>query len=181
MKLTPKQARFVEEYLVDLNATAAAKRAGYSERTAHRAGAQNMQKYAIATQIQAALAKRSKRTEITADRVIKEIARLALSDAGQLFDEEGRLRPIHEIPEDLRRAVASVEVVRSRMGDDDDWEQQTHKIKLWDKNAALEKLCKHLALYAPERHEHNVEVSDAAEARARLLAAASRRRKRGGK
>lgn len=71
--LTPKQACFVEEYMIDLNATAAAVRAGYSERTADRIGPELLGKTWVAEAIQAALAKRSKKTEVTAEYVIKNL------------------------------------------------------------------------------------------------------------
>lgn len=72
-KLTPKQARFVEEYLVDLNATAAAKRAGYSEKTADRIGAELLGKTWVREAIEKAKAKRSNRVQITQDDVVKEL------------------------------------------------------------------------------------------------------------
>lgn len=74
-KLTPKQERFVEEYLVDLNATAAAKRAGYSEKTADRIGAELLGKTWVREAIEKAKAKRSNRVQITQDDVVKELWR----------------------------------------------------------------------------------------------------------
>jgi phage terminase small subunit len=71
--LTPKQHRFVDEYLIDLNATQAAIRAGYSERTAYSIGDENLKKPEIASVIQAAMDERSQRTEITADYVLTSI------------------------------------------------------------------------------------------------------------
>ncbi len=72
-KLTAKQKRFIEEYLIDLNATQAAKRAGYSERTAKQIGTENLSKLAIREAIQARCNKRSERTEITADYVLTSL------------------------------------------------------------------------------------------------------------
>lgn len=101
--MTPKQEAFVREYLVDLNATAAAERAGYSKRTAHATGHENLRKPEIATAIQNAMDDRAERTEITADYVlngIREIAERCLQrapvmegrgeDRRQMVDEEGR-------------------------------------------------------------------------------------------
>ena len=80
MALTPKQQRFCDEYLIDLNATQAAIRAGYSEKTAYRTGADNLRK----PQIEEYIAKRQKElsrsTEITQERVIKELALIAFSN-----------------------------------------------------------------------------------------------------
>ncbi len=72
-KLSPKQRLFVAEYLISLNATQAAIKAGYSEKTAFRIGAENMQKPAIIEEIQAAMKAREKRTLVTADYVISVI------------------------------------------------------------------------------------------------------------
>ena len=80
-KLTPKQERFCEEYLIDLNATQAAIRAGYSEKTAREQAAQNLSKLNIQEKIAELKAERSKRTEITQDRVIKELAAMAFAKA----------------------------------------------------------------------------------------------------
>ena len=77
MSLTPKQALFVEEYLVDKNATRAAKAAGYSERTAYKIGSENLAKPAVRAAIDAALQGQAKRTQITADKVLRNIERLA--------------------------------------------------------------------------------------------------------
>lgn len=101
--MTPKQEAFVREYLVDLNATAAAERAGYSRKTAYSIGQENLNKPEIAKSIQAAMDQRSERTELTADFVlngIREIAERCLQrvpvmvgrgeDRTQVIDEEGR-------------------------------------------------------------------------------------------
>lgn len=72
-ELTPKQQRFVEEYLIDLNATQAAIRAGYSAKTARQIGEQNLSKLDVAKAIKAAMAARSQRTEVTQDYVLKTI------------------------------------------------------------------------------------------------------------
>lgn len=80
MKLTEKQKRFVEEYLIDLNATQSAIRAGYSENTAMEQGYQLLQKTSVQNAIQEAMNKRSKRTEITQDRVLQELAKVGFAD-----------------------------------------------------------------------------------------------------
>jgi phage terminase small subunit len=101
--MTPKQEAFVREYLIDLNASAAALRAGYSAKTAHVTGHENLKKPEIAAAIQAAMDARAERTEITADYVlsgIQEVAERCLQrapvmvgrgeDRGQMIDDEGR-------------------------------------------------------------------------------------------
>ncbi len=76
-KLTPKQRRFVSEYLVDCNATQAARRAGYSKKTAHASGRENLHKPAIEEELKKRLAAREQRTEVKADQVIKDLAIVA--------------------------------------------------------------------------------------------------------
>lgn len=71
--ITEKQKRFVDEYLIDLNATAAAKRAGYSEKTADRIGPELLGKTCVSQAIQKALAERQKRTGITQDYVLEKL------------------------------------------------------------------------------------------------------------
>lgn len=82
--LTPKQQKFVEEYLVDLNATQAAIRAGYAENTARVVGAENLTKPAVAAAIAAARSERSARTEITADKVLQRWWEIANADVNDL-------------------------------------------------------------------------------------------------
>ena len=79
-KLTEKQKRFVQEYLVDLNATAAAKRAGYSEKSASRIAVELLNKTQVSAEIQKQQAKRQKRVEITQEKVLEELAAIARSE-----------------------------------------------------------------------------------------------------
>lgn len=89
MALTLKQERFVEEYLVDLNATAAAIRAGYKETTAAQQGHNLLQKPAIEAAIQAAQAAREERTKITGDQVVSELAKIAFAKADDYYNDYG--------------------------------------------------------------------------------------------
>src|SRR4051812_40938895 len=103
-ELTPKQRRFVDEYLLDLCATRAARRAGYSRETAREMGYENLTKPHIRRAIDAAIAERSIRTGIAADRVLREMAAIAFSDVRDIeFDDDGRLAVV--VPE-VARAVA---------------------------------------------------------------------------
>ncbi len=151
--LNEKQQRFVEEYLVDLNATQAAIRAGYSEKTARSQGQRMLTNVGIQKCLSDAQAARSARTMVTQDRVVQEIARLGLSDIRKLFDDAGRLRQPHEWDDDTAAAVASIEVdQRKEPGENGDRYTVT-KIKAWDKNSALEKLMKHLGLYERDNEQ----------------------------
>lgn len=156
-KLTAKQSKFVDEYLVDLNATQAAIRAGYSEKTAYRIGADNLRKAQIAEAIQRRMGAREKRTEVTQDRVLMEMARLGFADLREAFTTTGHLKRPEEWPDALGAAIASVEVVVRPSGEyDADGRpevEHVHKLKLWDKNSALEKIAKHLGMFAERPSE----------------------------
>ena len=117
MTLKGKQAAFVDEYLKDLNASAAAVRAGYSVRTARFIGAENLTKPNIAAAIAAAQAERAQRTQIDADWVLKRLAAMADADLADLYRPDGSLLPVAEWPDVWRRGlVAGVEVNEERVG-----------------------------------------------------------------
>ena len=111
MKLRPKQQRFVEEYLVDLNATQAFIRARYSAKTAAVSASQLLIKPNIQLAIQDAMTARSQRTELTQDAVVQELARLGFADMGDYvsWGPNGvRLKDSDELPEGANLAVAEV-------------------------------------------------------------------------
>lgn len=155
--LTDKQRRFVDEYLIDLNATQAAVRAGYSKATARQAGAENLSKPVIADAIAAAKDVRSERTGITADRTLLELSRLAFSDIRKVFTDDGLLRPITTLDDDTAAAIQSVKVVtRPGAGVDADGNREVeyvHEIKLADKNSAVDKAMKNVGGYAEDNRQ----------------------------
>jgi phage terminase small subunit len=157
-ELTPKQQRFVEEYLVDLNATQAAIRAGYSQDTAHAIGWENLRKPEISEAIVAAQKARSERTQIDAAWILKRLAIEATADLADLYDDKGVLRPIGEWPMIWRQGlVAGLETQQLTVGDGEDKKPfaTVHKVKLSDRIRRLELLGKHIAVGAfAERHEH---------------------------
>ena len=146
--LTPKQERFCEEYIRDLNSSAAYRRAGYNARgnAAEAAASRLLSDVKVAAVIATAMKARSKRTQVTADRVLKELARVAFLDIGNAFTSEGGLKPINEMDEDTRRAVAGIEVNELR-GENGDVIGTLKKIKIADKLRALELLGRHLGLF----------------------------------
>jgi phage terminase small subunit len=159
-KLTPKQKRFVEEYLVDLNAAAAARRAGYSEKTADKMGAKLVVKSSIQEAIQLLQNNRSQRTEITADNVLRELAALGFSDLRHyVIDDNGHVSLAAGAPDIAMRAVSSIKrKVRSVPGREGVEDIET-EIKLWPKNSALELIAKHLGMLIEKReHSGKVEV-----------------------
>lgn len=144
--LTPKQQLFVDEYLVDLNATQAAIRAGYSSKTAYAIADRLLRKAEVQHAIQEAKKSRSERTEITQDRVLKELARIAFFDPRKMFDADGKPIHISALDDETAAAVAGLEVVTK--GNADMGLGEILKYKISDKNSALDKLCRHLGLYA---------------------------------
>lgn len=143
-----KQIRFVEEYLVDLNATQAALRAGYSAKTAGCIGWENLKKPEIQAAIKAAQKQRLERLGVRADRVLEEAARLAFVDVRRLYDVNGDLLPVTDLDDETAAAVAGLEVLEEWRGRGDDRELVGHtkKIRLWNKLEGLTLLAKHLRL-----------------------------------
>lgn len=149
MALTAKQERFVAEYLIDLNATQAAIRAGYSEKGANVQGSKLLANANIQAAIQEAQAKRSNRTEITQDRVLQELARIGFSNLQDVMTSCGNLMGVSDWTEDAARAIASVEIVTKPGGVDESGNREVEhvaKIKTWDKLAALDKIARHLGM-----------------------------------
>lgn len=149
--LTPKQARFVEEYLIDLNATQAAIRAGYSEKTAYSIGQENLNKPEIAAAIAAAQAERSQRTKIDADWVLKRLADEAMADIADLYDETGALKPVADWPEIWRKGlVAGIDVVEEFETVDGKKERVgvVRKLRLSDRIKRIELIGRHVAVQA---------------------------------
>lgn len=152
--LTPKQRRFVNEYLIDLNGKQAAIRAGYAPKSAEVTASHLLSVAKVAEEIRRGAAKREQRTQITADTVLSEFLRIARVDIAEAFDEDGSLKPVHEIPEDIRRAIAGLEVEELFEGRGESRESvgRLRKVKFWDKNRALESLAKHLGLLVDRVH-----------------------------
>jgi len=152
LKLTPKQKRFVAEYLIDLNATAAYKRAGYAGKgnSAEVAACVLLSNVKVAKAVQDAIKLRSERTEITQDRVLQEYAKLAFLDPRRFYNENGGLIPVPQLPADVAAALAGMEVVVERNGTDDDGNHQyadVSKIKFIDKKGALDSVARHLGMF----------------------------------
>lgn len=147
MALTPKQQAFVAEYLIDLNATQAAARAGYSKHTANEQGARLLANVSVRSAIDEAMAARAKRTHITQDRVLQELARLAFSDLRKAYNDDGTLKPPKDWDDDTAAAMAGVDTSSvSLSGSEDANTITTKKIKVFDKGAALTLAMKHLGM-----------------------------------
>jgi phage terminase small subunit len=156
-KLTDKQRLFVAEYLVDLNATQAAIRAGYSEKTARQQGQRLLTNVDIRRAIEEAEAERLERLGVRAERVLEELARLGFSNMLDYLNISRDGEPYVDLSEMTREQAAAVqEVIVEDFLDgrgEDAREVRRVKFKLADKKAPLELLGKHLKLFT-EKHEH---------------------------
>ena len=158
MGLTGKQKMFVLEYLVDLNATAAARRAGYSEKTAEIIGHENLRKPNIQAAIGEAQQKREKRTEITSDKVLQQLAKIAFGDIKDFVAFENA-RVERDIGEDEEgntiKLIKEYSAVKIRPSDEVDGTLLAEvsetkdglKIKRHDSLKALELIGKHLGMF----------------------------------
>lgn len=167
--MTPQQQQFVLEYLIDLNATQAAIRAGYSEKTARQQASDLLTKPDIQDAVAEAMAARSKRTEITADRVLCELGKIGFSDLADVtdwgtkevaigFSEDGKRLRAEEIGE--ATVVKYVRAPFVEVVNRDDLAPEVRasvaevaltkdgfKIKMHDKTAALTQIGRHLGMF----------------------------------
>lgn len=155
MTLTPRQARFVEEYLLDLNATQAANRAGYSTKTAKQQGQRLLTNVDVQAAVSAAQSSRSERTKIDADWVLRRLADEADADLADLYAPDGSLKPVKDWPPVWRKGlVAGLDVEEIR--EEGAVVGLVRKIKLSDRVKRLELIGKHVDVQAfRERLEHS--------------------------
>jgi phage terminase small subunit len=168
MTLTPKQARFVDEYLIDLNATQAAIRAGYSERTANEQGSRLLANVSVAAAIAERRQKLAEKAGVTQERIVAELARIGFADIRKAIKWNGHLIREEDTPDGGDVLVIKetrnnlVSLVDSEELDDDTAAavsavtqnaQGGVSLKMHDKQAALVNLGKHLGMFV-EKHEH---------------------------
>ena len=151
-KLSAKQTLFVSEYLKDLNATQAAIRAGYSEKTARVIGAENLTKPAIAVAVEKAQEDLGKRNEITQDRVIKELALLGFANMADYMKAGRDGAPTAlDFGQLTREQTAALQEVTFESATENDGDEVTlirrTKFKLYDKRAALVDIGRHLGMF----------------------------------
>lgn len=150
--MTNAQKIFCDEYLIDLNASRAYKVAYKkckSDLTARTNGSKLLTNTNIQNYIDEKMKEREKRTAITQDMVIKELARIAFLDIRKIYDENGNLRNIQDIDEDTVKAISSIETLEEYNGYGENREKigDTQKVKIVDKIKALELLGRHLGIF----------------------------------
>jgi phage terminase small subunit len=159
--LYPREALFVDQYLIDMSGTDAVLRAGYkcsTRKSASVRAARLMSDPDVVAAIERRKAARAQRVEVAADDVLRELKRLAFSDVRQLFDEAGKLKPMKDWPNEVAAAIGGIEVVKRNVDSGDGVIDDVIKVKVWDKPKALEMLAKHLQLFE-ERVKHEGEIS----------------------
>ncbi|AVJ20997.1 terminase small subunit [Pseudomonas phage UFJF_PfDIW6] len=159
MALTQKQRLFVDEYLIDLNATQAAIRAGYSKRTAGQIGDENLKKPQIAQAIKEAMDSRSKRVQINADYVLNRLVEIDQLDVLDILRDDMSFKPLSEWPKGWRQYLVGFDIAEMFEGSGEDRSMVglMKKIKWPDKVKNLELLGKHVAVSAfREQVEVNV-------------------------
>lgn len=152
MALTPKQKIFADEYLIDLNATRAYKMAYPNvtkEETAAAAGARLLRNVKVEEYIQERMKDREKRTEITQDMVLKELAKVGFFDIRRLFDDSGKPLDITGLDNETAASIVGLEVmdIYEGTGEDKEFVGYIKKYKLSDKLKALEMIGRHLGMF----------------------------------
>ena len=153
-KLTDKQRRFVDEYLIDLNATQAAIRAGYSAKTADQQGSRMLANVKVKQAVAEKQAQRSKRTGVNQDRVVLELAKVAFAKMTDIVDSKGIIKE-DASPDDL----ACIESIKYKESDNEYGGSVEREVKIASKLKALELLGKHLGMWS-DKFNVTVEKSE---------------------
>lgn len=143
-ELEPRQERFVQEYLIDLNGTQAYMRAepGTTEKSARTLASRMLAKVNVQKRIAAERSKTAAKLELSRERVLAEYAKLAFFDMRQAYHQSGALKMPHELDDDAAAAIASYETVEMSAGDPEAQPMQVRKVKWADKRAALDSIMK---------------------------------------
>ncbi|MCC8384955.1 terminase small subunit [Photorhabdus laumondii subsp. laumondii] len=149
MALTDKQEMFCREYLVDLNATQAAIRAGYSDKTANRIGSENLSKLDIQKRISELKSDRNEVVKVDAEYVLKRLVEIDKMDVLDILDDDGRLKAVSEWPKPWRTTLSGFDISTTIYDRDESTEETIlKKIKWPDKVKNLELLGKHIGVQA---------------------------------
>lgn len=143
--LTDRQRRFVEAYLLNPVASHAAVAAGYGPKSAKENGRRLKAQPAVAAALARAEAERAARVQVTADDVLRELWRIGKADLRLAFDDNSRLLPVKQLPDDIALVISGVD--NEEMRDDGETIGDVRKVRTWDKVKALELIGKHLAMW----------------------------------
>lgn len=153
--LNDKQERFCIEYLIDLNATKAAIRAGYSEKTARQIGERLLSNVDISARVSELRQSQQQRTQITADMVIAELVKIGFNNIQDYIEEGNRIKDLTTISRDLAASVASIKITETRVIQKDKIIEVrvNTEFKLHNKLDALEKLGRHIGIYEQDNKQ----------------------------
>lgn len=159
--MLPKWERFAQEYIVCGNATEAARRVGYKGADAKQRGYRLMQRPEVVAMIAEGAKKAAQKAEITAERVMEELGRVAFLSAAELFDAEGNLIPIKDLPAHVAAAIHPTEVLKRNLEAGDGVTDTVHRVRVHDKLKALELLGKKLNMFTDKLEvSGKVELTD---------------------
>ena len=148
-ELTPKQARFIEEYLIDLNGAQAAIRAGYSKKNADNIASELLAKTHVRAALSGAQSNRSQETKIDAAWVLTRLAAEAVADMNDLYDETGAILPVKEWPLIWRQGlVAGIKHTEVKDHEGNRTGEVIVDIKISDRVKRLELIGKHIGVNA---------------------------------
>lgn len=160
MKLTSKQQRFCDEYLIDLNGTQAAIRAGYSENAAKEIAAQNLTKLNIQTYLSEAKKKLSDRNENLADRVVEELQKIGFCNIQDYLETGNVIKDLTTIERPIAAAVSSIKRSVTEFGTIENPGIKTViEFKLHDKISALEKLGRYCGIFEKDNSQSKPEIT----------------------
>ncbi len=151
-KLTAKRLRFIEEYLIDCDATKAAKRAGFSEKTAHQTGYELLRVPEVAEKIAERQKYISGLADVSTVEVVRQLARMAFFNPKDMFDEDGDPLPIHKLPDDAALVIQGFKTRKEAGGDP----ATITEYKMSDRNSAADKLMKHLGGYEKDNSQQSL-------------------------
>lgn len=160
VKISEKQKRFVKEYLVDLNATQAAIRAGYSEKTANEQATRLLANVSLSDYLQEQRNRINDKLDFSIDRVMQAYSQIGFFDPRKLFNENGSMKVIAELDDNTAMAISSIEVEElfgNSVDDEGNFTKEqigwTKKLKFWDKKGALDSICKVQGYNAPVKRD----------------------------
>ena len=178
VSLTPKQSLFVAEFGKDWNATAAAKRAGYSKKTAQQIGSENLSKPVIWAAIKKVHEQRENDEVMSAQEVLKKLTIIGRTDLRAFYDDDGNPIPISKWTAEMGQQISKVESVVKNVAAGDGHVDQVLKVTAWDKHRSLEILSRYHSIMTP-KVDVNVYLADqkALEAARPFIARAAAERK----
>jgi phage terminase small subunit len=162
-KLSDKQERFCLEYVKDSNGTQSAIRAGYSERTANEQASRMLAKVNIQERVAELQAEIAKRNKISIDECVGLLTSMARFDIASMYDEEGGLLSIHDMPPETRLVITELstfEEFETNLSGQKKKVGETKKLKVSDRRANIIELMKHLGGYEKDNNQKTVVLND---------------------